>query len=66
MPEFDLKTYLFISGQNMWSKWNFGVFLKKLKSPEHRLFQGFFENFEGKIFGLVNAVSRSVLQRFFV
>jgi hypothetical protein len=66
MPEFDLKTHLFISGQNMWSKWNFGVFLKKLKSPETRLFQGFFENFEGKIFGLVNAVSRSVLQRFFV
>ena len=31
-----------------------------------RLFQGFFEDFEGKIFGLVNAVSRSVLQRFFV
>ena len=50
----------------MWSKWNFGVFLKKLKSPETRLFQGFFEDFEGKIFGLVNAVSRSVLQRFFV
>jgi len=45
MPEFDLKTHLFISGQNMWSKWNFGVFLKKLKSPEIRLFQGFFDVF---------------------
>jgi hypothetical protein len=66
MPEFDLKTYPFISGQNMWSKWNVDVFLKKLKSPETRLFQGFFEDFEGKIFGLVNAVSRTQLHRFFV
>ena len=41
-------------------------FSKKLKSPETRLFQGFFEYFEEKIFGLVNAVSRSVLHRFFV
>jgi hypothetical protein len=41
-------------------------FSKKVKSPETRLFQGFFEHFEEKIFGLVNAVSRSVLQRFFV
>ena len=66
MPEFDLKTHLFISGQNMWSKWKFGVFLKKLKSPETRLLQGFFDDFKEKMFGLVNAVSRSVLQRFFV
>ena len=44
----------------------FWRFLKKMKSPEPRLFQGFFKDFEGKIFGLVNAVSRSVLQRFFV
>jgi hypothetical protein len=48
MPEFDLKTHLFISGQNMWSKWNFGVFSKKLKSPETRLFQGFLRIFGGK------------------
>jgi hypothetical protein len=41
-------------------------FLKKLKSPETRLFQGFFEYFEEKIFGLVNAVSRIDMQRFFV
>ena len=66
MPEFDLKTHLFISGQNMWSKWKFGVFLKKLKSPETRLFQDFFENFEGEIFGLVNSLSRTQLHRFFV
>ena len=58
MPEFDLKTHLFISGQNMWSKWKFGVFLKKLKSPETRLLQGFFDDFKEKMFGLVNAVSR--------
>ena len=50
----------------MWSKWNFGVFLKKLKSPETRLFQGFFENFEGKIFGLVSAVSRRHNRKFFI
>ena len=59
------KNCVFISGQNMWSKWNFDVFLKKLKSPEIRLFQGFFEDFEGEIFGLVNAVSRIDMQRFF-
>ena len=41
------------------------VVLKKVKSPETRLFQGFFEDFEGKIFGLVNAVSRTQLHRFF-
>jgi hypothetical protein len=45
---------------------NLAFFLKKLKSPETRLFQGFFDDFKEKIFGLVNAVSRSVLQRFFV
>jgi hypothetical protein len=50
----------------MWSKWNFGVFLKKLKSPETRLFQGFFDDFKEKIFGLVNAVSRTHMHRFFV
>ena len=33
-----LKSCIFISGQNMWSKWNFDVFLKKLKSPETRGF----------------------------
>ena len=65
-PTCDVKGCVFISGQNMWSKWNFGVFLKKLKSPETRLFQGFFEDFEGEIFGLVNAVSRIDMQRFFV
>ena len=66
MSRSNQKSCVFISGQNMWSKWNFDVFLKKLKSPETRLFQGFFDDFKEKIFGLVNAVSRSVLQRFFV
>jgi len=33
MPEFDLKTHLFISGQNMWSKRILGVFLKKIEKP---------------------------------
>ena len=32
------KSCVFISGQNMWSKWFFGVFLKKMKSPETRGF----------------------------
>jgi hypothetical protein len=29
----------------MWSKWIFGVFLKKQKSPETRMFQGFSDDF---------------------
>ena len=33
-----LKSCIFISGQNMWLKWKFGVFLKKMKSPETRGF----------------------------
>ena len=40
----------FISGQNMWSKWIFGIFLKNVQSPETCLFQGFFDDFKEKYY----------------
>ena len=66
MSRSNQKSCVFISGQNMWSKWNFDVFLKKLKSPETRLFQVFDGNLKDKIFELVYSVSRIDMQRFFV
>ena len=66
MSRSNQKSCVFISGQNMWSKWKVGVFLKKLKSPETRLFQVFDGNLEDKIFELVYSVSRTHMHRFFV
>ena len=59
MPAPNQKNCVFISGQNMWSRYIFGIFSKKVKSHETRLFQGFFEDFERRIFGLVKSVSRT-------
>jgi hypothetical protein len=65
-PIYELKFMFFHKWSKHVVKVEFWRFFKKLKSPETRLFQGFFDDFKEKMFGLVNAVSRSVLQRFFV